>query len=101
MGSWIAPHKIAIEPCQVYGAIYFSDKAAVADFVVFEESQETFADLVIFKESNFGYADEIGKWYEVGDPILADYIIYVSKNISESDFTIAYTDIESFSGCNE
>ena len=69
MGSWIAPHKTAITPCQVFGTIYFSDKAAIADFVVFEESQEAFADLVIFKEDNLSFANVEGKWYEVTDPI--------------------------------
>ena len=46
-------------------------------------------------------ADTPGKWYAVSDRFLADYNIYVTENISESDFTIAYTDVESFSGCND
>ena len=100
MGSWIAPHEVSIEPCRVYGTVYYTKTNANADFVVFVESEETFADLIVFKESNLSYADNPGKWFEVGSPALADYIICVSKNMSESDFTIAYTDVEAFAGCN-
>lgn len=101
MGSWIAPHEVFMEPCQVYGTIYITTSPGEADFVVYVESEEIFADLVVFKESNLSFADKEGSWFEVESPALADYIICLTTNISESDFTIAYTDSESFAGCNE
>jgi hypothetical protein len=103
LGSWLpsSSQTKTVDYCQVYGSIYFTSKAADADFVVFVESQESFANVVIFKELAPNYANQIGKWHLVEDARLADYNIFISPNMSQSDFTIAFTDTESFAGCNK
>jgi hypothetical protein len=103
LGSWSNPSPLnpLLNYCAVYGNIFLTDKASKADFVVFIESQESFADLVVFKERSSAYANQTGKWCFVEDGRLADYYIYITKNISEADFSIAYTDTESFIGCNK
>jgi hypothetical protein len=57
--------------------------------------------VVVFKETSSAFADKVGKWHTVDNIKLADFYIYVTKNSSEADFTIAYTDVESFAGCNK
>lgn len=87
--------------CRIFGSIFLTNKAGEADFVVFVEDQESFADLVVFPENSAGFAQSEGHWYTVDEPFLSDFRIYITANISEADFTIAYTDIESFAGCNQ
>ena len=94
-----APSKSEVNYCKIYGSICYVKKSSEADFVVFVESEEAFANLVVFKEMNFSYANQVGKWHFVDDVRLADYRVYLTKNISESDFTIAFTETESFAGC--
>lgn len=103
MGSWRnpTPQIRLLDKCQIFGSIYLTSKAAEADFVVFEESEETFANLVVYKETILSYANEPGKWYFVDDPRLADYYIFIAPNIAQADFTVAFTDVESFAGCND
>lgn len=86
--------------CQLFGSVFFTKKAGEADFVVFVEEQESFADLVVFPETSAGFAVSQGHWHRVEEPFLSDFRIYITANLSEADFTIAYTDIESFAGCN-
>jgi hypothetical protein len=102
-GSWknLAPKNHLIDYCQVYGNIFLTKKVSEADFVVFVEDSESAANLVIFEETNSAFANKIGKWNKVQDQAFADHYIYITKNSSEADFTIAYTDVESFSGCQK
>ena len=92
LGSWNhpSPQNRLIDYCSIYGHIYLTSTAAKAEFIVFVENQESFADLVVFKERSSAYANQVGKWCFVEDGRLADYYIYITKNISEADFTIAY-----------
>jgi len=95
------PTKSVNNFCEIYGIIYFAENKTNADYIVFVEDQETFANVVVYMESSLSYADAPGHWVEGSQKHLSDAIIYVTDNISEADFTIAYTDIESFAGCND
>jgi Family of unknown function (DUF6150) len=102
LGSWssLAPKNAKINYCQIYGTIYFTEKASKADFISFEEEQENFANLVVYKESAPNRANEQGRWHITKDYGQADYIIYLTPNSAEADFTVAFTKTESFIGCN-
>lgn len=102
-GSWVKPASTAVSeenPCEVFGNIYFVSESKNAHYVVYVQEEESFADLVIFKEEDFSYADREGHWFITEEIVLADRRIYITDNIAEADFTIAYTETESFAGCD-
>lgn len=86
--------------CELFGSVYVSSTKNQGDYKVFVENSEAFADLLIFEEDNELFADESGKWYFVKDRSFADFTIYITTVKRESDFTIYYTESESFAGCN-
>lgn len=90
----------AIDPCDVYGKIYVTGDARRADFRVYVEDTESFADVIVFKQSNSLFADRAGQWNFVNNRDFARVIIYWEKQRNMADFSIAYTDVESFAGCN-
>lgn len=108
MISWILPIYLlfvdyspkAIDPCEVYGRIYSIGNSREADFSVYVENTEAFADIVVYKQKNALYADRPGQWSFVNNKKMARVYIYFEKRRNMADFTIAYTDIESFAGCN-
>jgi hypothetical protein len=85
--------------CYVYGTIVIVDDPRRAHFRVFVEETEGLADLIIFKEEIRLYADRQGIWHFGENPGLADYVIYLEDNKFLADFSIFYTDIESFARC--
>ena len=87
--------------CQIYGSVFFVDNAADAEYTVYVEDEESFANISVYLEESPSYADIPGHWYSTPDPYLADVRIYISDNIAEADFTIAFTETESFAGCND
>ncbi len=89
----------SFDVCDVYGPIYITDKPHEANLRVFVEESEAFADLVVFKEENVLFADAKGLWAFAKNKSFAHYIIYIDKNKDQADFSIFYTDVESFAGC--
>lgn len=103
-GSWktLAPKTSSLQPpCEVFGNIYFVTQSKNADYVIFVQTEEAFADVVIYKEEEFAYADRSGHWYVTEDILLSDSRVFITENIAEADFTIAYTETESFAGCDQ
>ncbi|PIB37054.1 hypothetical protein BFP72_17410 [Reichenbachiella sp. 5M10] len=88
------------DPCEIYGKVYFSPDPRQADFSVYVEETESFADVIVFEEANALYADRAGHWSTVPNRGMADVYIYLERNRSLADFSIYYTDYESFAGCN-
>ncbi|UXP33465.1 DUF6150 family protein [Reichenbachiella agarivorans] len=88
------------DPCEIYGKVFYEKDPQRAHFRVYVEDSESFADVIVFKEVNALYADRPGHWATVSNHGLADVYIYIEKNRSLADFSIYYTDIESFAGCN-
>lgn len=89
-----------IDPCDIYGKIYIEPNPRYAHFKVYEDDSEAFADMIIFEEENSLYADEVGHWSFVDDRDFADVYIYFEKDRNLADFSVYYTDYESFAGCN-
>ncbi len=87
--------------CDLYGAVYITSAKTQANYKVYVEDSEAFADLLIFEEDNELFADEPGKWYFVKDQAFSDFTIYITTSKREADFTIHYTEAESFAGCNQ
>lgn len=102
LGSWIspAPSSISINHCQVYGSIFITSTIGNADVVVYLEEEESFSDLVVFKEDSPSLSTELGHWFITKEPQFAKYRVFITENQSEADFTIYFTDVESFAGCN-
>ena len=89
-----------LDPCDIYGKIYIESNPRYAHFRVFEDDSEAFADIIIFEEENTLYADQVGHWSFVDDRDFADVYIYIEKDRNMADFSVYYTDYESFAGCN-
>jgi len=85
--------------CQLQGSIFETPTKQGADFWIYEEESEAFADMLIFEEENKLYADEPGVWYFVDNIGLADVRIFFTKEKSEADFIIYFTDSSTFAGC--
>lgn len=88
------------DPCEVYGAIYIEDNPRLAHFKVYEETSESFADILVFEQDNRLYADSQGKWFFTKNRDFADFFVYFESERGLSDFSVYYTDFESFAGCN-
>jgi len=88
------------DPCNVYGVIFIEDNPRLAHFKVYEEASEAFADVIVFEETNRLYADSKGKWFFTDTREFADFYIYFEEEKGLADFSVFYTDYESFSGCN-
>ena len=73
---------------------------AMADFVVYIEDSEYSADLVVFEQENAFYADRPGHWHFVQNKSFADSFVFFTKKRNMADFIIAFTETESFAGCN-
>ncbi|RJE71626.1 hypothetical protein BGP76_05930 [Reichenbachiella sp. MSK19-1] len=89
------------DPCQIYGKVYYETRDPNrADYRVYVEESESFADVVVYEETNALYADRPGHWARVDNPGFANIYIYLERNRSLADFSIYYTETESFAGCN-
>ncbi|WP_109831628.1 DUF6150 family protein [Reichenbachiella versicolor] len=90
----------AIDPCKVYGQIYEVELEGMADYIVYIEDSEYSADLVVYEHENSLYADHPGQWHFVENKRFANAYVYFTKRKNMADFIIAFTDTESFAGCN-
>jgi hypothetical protein len=88
-----------LDPCKIFGRIYIEKDRNYADFKVYVEETEAFAHLVVCKQANKFFADRQGQWYFTNDKREADFWIYIETEKGRSDFSIAYTNTESFAGC--
>ena len=88
------------DPCSVFGVVYIEPVKKRADFIVYEEKTETFADLRVFREDNRLMADATGLWYFTDKRNFADFTIYIQNEPSNVDFTIFYTDLVAYAGCD-
>lgn len=92
-------HFDSVDPCRIYGMVYFTKNKSEANASIYIEEDEAGADVLIYKEDNQSLSKQSGHWYITTTKEFADYIIYVEKNESYADFHVYYTDIESFAGC--
>lgn len=88
------------DPCNVFGMVYVEPVKKRADYIVYEEKTEAFADLRVFREENRLLADDTGLWYFTDKRDFADFTIYLQNEPSNADFTIFYTDVISYAGCD-
>lgn len=97
----ITPNKVSqMDPCDIFGRVYIESNPRYAHFKVYEDDSEAFSDIIIFEEENSLYANEVGHWSFVDDRDFADVYIYFEKERNLADFSVYYTDYESFAGCN-
>ncbi|MDX2196281.1 MAG: DUF6150 family protein [Cytophagales bacterium] len=88
------------DPCKIYGKIYFHPVRSYADYKIYVEENEAFADMLVYKQSNKFFADRTGQWFITENKMEADYWIYVeTQHKPSADFSVYFTDIESFAGC--
>lgn len=88
------------DPCSIFGVVYLEPVKKRADYIVYEEKTEAFADLRVFREENRLLADDTGLWYFTDKRDFADFTIFVQNQPSNADFTIYYTDVISYAGCD-
>ena len=92
------------EPCKIYGSIYLeTDPSRRSNCFgrVYIEPEEAFADVLVFQESNKLFADKAGLWAEAGNRDFADYVLFVTTDRGQADFSIHYTKVRSFAGCKQ
>lgn len=89
-----------IDYCRIFGAVYVEKNPRQADYHVYIEDSEAFADIVIYKADNRLFADKEGLWYFTDKKAFADFTVYFEKDRGLAEFSICYTDTESFAGCN-
>jgi outer membrane lipoprotein-sorting protein len=87
--------------CDVFGSVFEVDRPHLADYIIYEESAETFADVIVFEQKNRFYASKQGMWYFEKDQSFARYKVYFTDQPKEADFKVYFTRFESFAGCNQ
>jgi len=85
--------------CEIKGSVFVTDNPRLANWMVFQEEEDSFAQMMVFKEINRLFADKGGRWHFVNNPGLADHIIYYVTNRSMADFSVYFTDVPTFAGC--
>ena len=91
--------KQGIDPCRIYGIIFFEQNKFRSDARIYIEENEDIADLAVYKEDNRLFADEEGLWYVTDNPALADYKLYIEKDKRYADFSVSYIKERNFVGC--
>ncbi|HTF82537.1 MAG TPA: DUF6150 family protein [Cytophagales bacterium] len=88
------------DPCEAYGAVYFTKDKNEADFVIYIEESEGLAGLRVYKIDSPLYATEPGVWHITEIRALARYKVYIeTERKGMADFTVAYTTSEAAAGC--
>ena len=85
--------------CQLNGGVLEEKEPGRAIFKVYKEESESFADLHVFRAENMLFADKPGKWYFTDNRSLARFTIFWVPERSQADFSIFFTETESFAGC--
>jgi hypothetical protein len=85
--------------CQLSGPVLEENNQSRAQFRVFREENESFADLVVFKSENLLFADKPGKWFFTANRAQARFSIIWVDERSKADFSVFFTETESFAGC--
>ena len=87
--------------CNIYGSVYIVDNPKEADYRVYIEDSEGSADVWVYDIEDKLFADRPGLWYFTNQKAFSDFTIYLEKDKYLADFSIYYTDTESFAGCND
>ena len=88
------------DPCNLYGSVFIETNKRRADYIIYQEKSEVFADLKVFKEDNKLLADDQGLWFFTENKDFADFTIYFETDPANVDFTIFYTDVAVYAGCD-
>jgi hypothetical protein len=88
-----------LDVCRIFGAVYEEKNPRYADYRVHVEESEDFSDLVVFRQDNRLFADRAGLWFFTDKKEFADFSVYFDKQRGTADFSISFTDTESFAGC--
>lgn len=88
-----------VDLCRVYGKFYVVTNKNIADFKVYIEESEGLSDLLVYQHTNKFYADKPGQWFFTTNKQEADFWIYFEPQKGYANFSITYTDTESFAGC--
>jgi hypothetical protein len=85
--------------CKLSGGVYKETDPARAQYRVYLEESESFADVLVFQASNYLFADKPGCWFFTESRAQANIFILFVDDRSKADFSIFFTETESFAGC--
>jgi hypothetical protein len=85
--------------CDLYGAVFVENNPKNADYIVFIEEAESAANMLVFQEDNRLFADKKGAWFFTKNRGTANFTIYFETDRRYADFSIYYTEVASFAGC--
>lgn len=85
--------------CELYGSVFIEDNPKNANYIVFLEESESAANMLVFREENRLFADKKGIWNFTKNRGSANFTIYFETDRRFADFSIYYTNVDSFAGC--
>lgn len=99
MNGYSGRDVLHVDYCEIFGSVYVETIRNKAHYRVYIEKDETLANLSVYKQSIDLYADKPGNWHFVDNRAFADFTIFIETQKGSQDFTISYTETESFAGC--
>lgn len=85
--------------CNLYGTVFIENNPNDAHFIVYVEETEGLADMLVYQEDNRLFADRKGIWFFTKNRGLSDFSVYFEREKNRADFTIFYTEVQTFAGC--
>jgi hypothetical protein len=85
--------------CNLHGTVFIEDNPKNAHFIVYVEETEGLADMLVYQEDNRLFADRKGIWFFTNNRGLSDFSVYFEREKNRADFTIFYTEVQTFAGC--
>jgi len=91
----------SVDASKIFGSIYLETdphRRSYCFATIYEEPEPAFADVLVFKEESKLFADKSGVWYFTPTRDFADYVLFVTKDRGQADFSIHYTKVRSYAG---
>ena len=89
------------DACRIQGRVFVTENRGEAHYSVYISEDEYAADVIVYNEQNHFMADGPGKWHLADYYQYEDIIVYFVDSPNQADFTIFYTDVPDFAGCNQ
>jgi hypothetical protein len=90
-----------VDASKIFGSIYLETDPRRRSYcfaAIYEEPEQAFADVLVYKEDSKLFADKSGVWYFTPTRDFADYVLFVTKDRGQADFSIHYTKVRSYAG---
>jgi Family of unknown function (DUF6150) len=76
---------------KLYGSVYFTNSAYLADFSIYITNSSYLADLKVYLTNSSYLATSCGLWYPTNSSYLADFSVYITNSSYLADFSVYQT----------